>query len=1110
MRLAVLVVILLTSQFILFSTSGLNQIEDMEEYLYSSNSRSTDDNDEDGVENWNDECPDGVSNWISNNYSDYDADGCKDRVSVWGLVNHMSVQDPIYYEGYVYQKFSIWNQSGQYDIFIAKFDFQDNLIWNLTIPYLGNGYGINLEGFDSVGNMYLVGSFGNSEVTFGNDILNGSNNYGADTLIVKVSTSGEYLWANTIGGGHINKITFDSNGSSYVCGSYAHAQGYVWDNPPNEYGLVAKIAADGELIWENGLVTIGITCNDLTADNSDDLYIVGKFSGQGIFGEYSINETVGGSCPSGYCDDAFVAKIQSNGQWQWAKGVGSGEHDEATVVETLGDGKVIVGGVASYEMQFGDYNLSIIYGEPQYPESQKGGFLATIDQNGSWVSAEGYHWTFIRDIMYIGDESLIISGYYYNGGTLGPHLTNWTAFGFFNGYVGEYNVGTMNYTWGIEKPHSSGCSSMWYCSTSINRVELFNSTHGIASGWNGTNSFLVSFDLVANMEDQDDDNDSILDQFDLCQVGELNWISELNSDYDGDGCRDFDEDFDDDGDGYADNIDAFPLNSSEWSDFDMDGIGDNSDEDDDNDGYIDIIDQFPFDSTDWSDFDEDGIGDNSDQDDDNDGWIDTLDIWPYNSSEWSDEDGDGMGDNADDDDDNDGILDIYDACPIDSSGYIDADEDGICNESDPDDDNDGWMDLEDIFPLDPNEWIDTDEDGFGNNFDLDDDGDEIYDVVDAFPLDPSESSDRDGDGIGDNLDGDDDGDGWSDDNELECSSDPMDKFSVPTDTDSDNICNVIDNDDDGDGIEDDIDRFPLDASEWLDTDGDGVGDNEDAFPSSPYEYLDTDSDGIGDFIDAFPYNSLESIDTDGDGIGDNTDNDDDNDSWLDLAENNCGTNPKDFSDRPADMDNDRQCDILDSDKDGDGYENNYELICNSDSNDISIIPKDLDEDGICDINDSDIDGDGVSNIIEKFTFTDSRNPDSRITKDLLFSLLKSSILFVSLVSLLVLTYKRRDRVGEILIEGAQNFKQSSPHPEMIGVKKGKNEWLVYDDRVWSRNTTKFGKFPEWKIDTSILVPDRRMIGVIDDDGREYLFKYDVLWIRSDSGTWTLNLPNYLP
>ena len=124
---------------------------------------------------------------------------------------------------------------------------------------------------------------------------------------------------------------------------------------------------------------------------------------------------------------------------------------------------------------------------------------------------------------------------------------------------------------------------------------------------------------------------------------------------------------DQDGDGFPDLVDVFPADSSEWVDYDEDGIGDNADTDDDNDGVDDAIDVFPNNPNESFDFDQDGIGDNADFDDDNDDVPDTADRFPFDASEFQDFDNDSIGDNADNDDDNDGIQDENDN--IDVIGY---------------------------------------------------------------------------------------------------------------------------------------------------------------------------------------------------------------------------------------------------------------------------------------------------------------------------------------------------------------------------------------------------------------------------------------------------------
>ena len=84
------------------------------------------------------------------------------------------------------------------------------------------------------------------------------------------------------------------------------------------------------------------------------------------------------------------------------------------------------------------------------------------------------------------------------------------------------------------------------------------------------------------------------------------------------------EEADSDGDGTPDNIDAFPLDPTETTDTDGDGIGNNADIDDDGDGTNDSEDAFPLDDTEALDTDGDGIGNNADTDDDGDGFSDAY------------------------------------------------------------------------------------------------------------------------------------------------------------------------------------------------------------------------------------------------------------------------------------------------------------------------------------------------------------------------------------------------------------------------------------------------------------------------------------------------------
>lgn len=185
-------------------------------------------------------------------------------------------------------------------------------------------------------------------------------------------------------------------------------------------------------------------------------------------------------------------------------------------------------------------------------------------------------------------------------------------------------------------------------------------------------------DGIGDTCDEDDDSDGVDDVVDSCPRGLKGWTSTDMTDYDGDGCKDLDEeDLDDDGDGVPDITDACPVGiGGAGYDLDGDGCKDVEDPDDDGDQVRDESDLCSTGEIDWSsgtltDHDGDGCQDMhpEDSDDDNDGIADSIDQCPTGATNWpsninTDFDGDGCKDGfEDEDDDDDGISNAIDDCP---------------------------------------------------------------------------------------------------------------------------------------------------------------------------------------------------------------------------------------------------------------------------------------------------------------------------------------------------------------------------------------------------------------------------------------------------------------
>jgi len=145
-----------------------------------------------------------------------------------------------------------------------------------------------------------------------------------------------------------------------------------------------------------------------------------------------------------------------------------------------------------------------------------------------------------------------------------------------------------------------------------------------------------------------------------------------------------------------------------------------------------------------------------------------------------------------------------------------------------------------------------------------------------------------------------------------------------------------------------------------DDDGDGWLDSDEAdCGTDPLDGndvpADADSNGICD--------ALEGDDFDGDGIPNDSDPDDDNDG-VDDVDDDFPLNPNETTD----TDGDGVGDNADEDDDNDGWIDENEVGCGTDPLDSSSVPTDYDADSVCDPLDADDDNDGVDDVDDAFPY----------------------------------------------------------------------------------------------------------------------------------------------
>ncbi len=208
---------------------------------------------------------------------------------------------------------------------------------------------------DNQGNIYLAGTFQGTNVDFnpgtGTALLTSSGG-STDIFFAKYDPSGNYLWANRIGGSGEDipgKIAVDGSGNVLIAGWYQSAS---CDFDPGAgtanlgsagYADVffAKYDTDGNYIWAKSMGSTGYDgCHDIRTDRSGNVFITGYFNGTVDFdpgaGTATMTDAGGG--------DLFFAKYGPSGNFLWSKRAGGSQYEVGNSIYIDDTGNIYLSG----------------------------------------------------------------------------------------------------------------------------------------------------------------------------------------------------------------------------------------------------------------------------------------------------------------------------------------------------------------------------------------------------------------------------------------------------------------------------------------------------------------------------------------------------------------------------------------------------------------------------------------------------------------------------------------------------------------------------------------------------------------------------------------------
>ncbi|MDB6124689.1 MAG: hypothetical protein JWQ71_3682 [Pedosphaera sp.] len=284
---------------------------------------------------------------------------------------------------------------GRWDCFLVKYDAQGNILWSRQAGG-SDDESESRVATDRDGNALVVCNFSSTNLIVGTNLLSCPD--GSSLFLAKYSATGDVAWVRQINTHtrSICSVQLDGAGNIYVSGDFY---------PTAEFGnatlstsatgvFIAKYDSAGNLLWARQAASgSSLVSTDMAVDLQGNSYLTGIFSADAVIGTNAFSH-VGE-------EDTFVVKLDSGGNFVWARAITGTRMEMPCAVGVDGFGNCYVTG-NSYSAIINFGGVAVTNNGPLFPKSEFYPFIVKYESGGQLLWYKTLPSPHVENILSIG------------------------------------------------------------------------------------------------------------------------------------------------------------------------------------------------------------------------------------------------------------------------------------------------------------------------------------------------------------------------------------------------------------------------------------------------------------------------------------------------------------------------------------------------------------------------------------------------------------------------------------------------------------------------------------------------------------------------------------